>query len=129
MKKLTITGNVGKDPELISDLSGSYFAVFPVGISTGSKGYPKTDWVQVSCNGKMAEMAHNCIRKGTKVLIEGYPKVHPYLDKASLPSASLRLYAHTLELLSWQNRDTIIYDPNEGIDVANELSEDESIAR
>ncbi|MFN7093784.1 MAG: single-stranded DNA-binding protein [Burkholderiales bacterium] len=100
MKKMFITGNVGKDPELRADQSGNAFATFSVGVSVGTKQNPKTDWVEVSCNGKLADIARTYVKKGTKILIEGYPTATAYLNRENKPVASLRLYANNLELLS-----------------------------
>lgn len=53
MKKLIITGNVGDDPIIRTNPSGAEFACFSVGVSVGVKENPKTDWVDVTCNGKL----------------------------------------------------------------------------
>ena len=100
MKRLTITGNIGRDPELHLDQSGKQFATFSVGISVGTKHTPKTDWVDVNCNGKLAEIVCAYARKGTKVLVDGYPNVHAYINKDNVPVGTLRLYASSIELLS-----------------------------
>ena len=100
MKRLTITGNIGRDPEMRLDPSGTQFATFAVGISTGTKTNPKTDWVDVSCNGKLAEIACMYAKKGTKVLVDGYPNVNAYINKDNIPVGTMRLYANSIELLS-----------------------------
>ncbi|MBP9742167.1 MAG: single-stranded DNA-binding protein [Burkholderiales bacterium] len=100
MKKIIITGNVGKDPELRADQNSTQFATFSVGVSVGTKQNPKTDWVEVSCNGKLAELAKNYIKKGMKLLIEGYPSASAYINRDNKPVASLRVYANVIEFLS-----------------------------
>jgi len=100
MKKIILTGNVGRDPELRADQTGNQFATFSVGVSVGTKQNPKTDWVDISCNGKLADIARNYIRKGTKVLVEGYPTANAYINKENKPVATIRVYANTIELLS-----------------------------
>ena len=100
MKRLTITGNIGRDPELRLDPSGVQFATFSVAVPVGTKQNPKTDWVDVSCNGRLAEIACAYAKKGTKVLVDGYPNVNAYINKDNLPIASLRLYARSIELLN-----------------------------
>ena len=57
MKKIIITGNVGRDPEVRSDQSGAQFVTFSVGVSVGTKQNPKTDWVDISCGGKLVDVA------------------------------------------------------------------------
>ena len=100
MKKIIITGNVGRDPELRADQGGNQFATFSVGVSVGTKQSPKTDWVEVSCNGKLADLAKNYIKKGSKLLIEGFPSANAYINKENKPVASLRVFANTVEFLS-----------------------------
>lgn len=100
MKKIIITGNVGKDPEIRADQTGNSFATFSVGISVGTKQTPKTDWVEISCNGKLSEIARNYIKKGTKILVEGFPSVNAYINRENQPVATLRIYANVIELLS-----------------------------
>ena len=99
MKRLTITGNIGRDPELRLDPSGVQFATFSVAVPVGTKANPKTDWVDVSCNGKVAEIACTYARKGTKVLVDGFPAVNAYINKDNIPIGTLRLYANSIELM------------------------------
>lgn len=100
MKKIIITGNVGRDPEMRADQTGGQFASFSVGVSVGTKQNPKTDWVDVTCNGKLSDIARNFIKKGTKVLIEGFPSVNAYISRENKPVGTLRVYANNIELLS-----------------------------
>jgi single-strand DNA-binding protein len=100
MKRLTITGNIGRDPELRLDPSGAQFATFSVAVAVGTKANPKTDWVDVSCNGKLAEIACTYAKKGSKVLVDGYPNVNAYINKDNIPVGTMRLYANSLELLN-----------------------------
>ncbi len=98
MKKILITGNVGRDPDVRVDQSGNNFATFSVAVSVGTK-KPKTDWVQVSCTGKLSEIARNYIKKGSKLLVEGFPTVNVYLDKQNKPTGTLVVYANNIEFL------------------------------
>lgn len=99
MKKIIVTGNVGKDPELRADQSGGQFATFSVGVSVGTKQNPKTDWVEISCNGKLADIAKSYIKKGSKILVEGFPSVNAYVNRENKPVGTLRIYANNIELL------------------------------
>lgn len=112
MKKMIVTGNVGRDPEVRSDQSGSQFVTFSIGVSVGTKQNPKTDWVEISCGGRLVDVARNYVRKGTKVLIEGFPSVSAYMTKENKPAASMRVYANNLELLSKREDDSPSGDYN-----------------
>lgn len=97
MKKILITGNVGRDPEMRADQSGGQFASFSVGISVGKD---KTDWADITCSGKLAEIARQYIKKGSKLLIEGFPSVNAYMSRENKPIGTLRIYANNIEFLS-----------------------------
>ena len=98
MKKIIITGNVGRDPEMKISQNGEEFVTFSLGVSVGTKDKPKTDWVDISCNGKLVDIVRNYVRKGTKLLIDGYPTVNAYMNKENKPVGVLKVFAHNLEL-------------------------------
>lgn len=100
MKKILITGNLGKDPEKKFDGTGNQFVTFSVGVGVGNKENPKTDWVDVSCNGKLAELASTYLTKGAKVLVSGFPSVNAYVNKENKAVGVLRIYADNIEFLS-----------------------------
>ncbi len=118
MKRITVTGNIGRDPETRMDPSGNQFVTFSVGIIVGSKQHPRTDWVEVSCNGKLAEIAATYAKKGNKVLVDGFPHVNAYINKENTPVATQRIYAHVIELLNRVSSqgddvsgvDSVVYD-------------------
>ncbi|MCE2706549.1 MAG: single-stranded DNA-binding protein [Proteobacteria bacterium] len=100
MKKIIITGNLGRDPEMRSDQKGGQFATFALAVSIGTKQNPKTDWVDISCNGKLAEIICTYAKKGTKVLVSGFPSVNAYINKENVAVGVLRVYADDIEFLS-----------------------------
>ena len=126
MKKIIITGNVGRDPEMRADQTGGEFASFSVGVSVGTKQNPKTDWVDVTCNGKLSDIARNYIKKGTKVLVEGFPSVNAYINRENKPVGTLRVYANSIELLSKRDDlasgDTTVNEPVYNLPDVNESS-------
>ena len=103
MKKILITGNVGKDPERRADQNGNSFATFSVAVSVGNKQTPKTDWVDVTCSGKLADVVCTYLKKGTKVLVSGFPSVNAYINRDNVAIATLRVYANEVEFLSAKN--------------------------
>ncbi|MBY0379169.1 MAG: single-stranded DNA-binding protein [Burkholderiales bacterium] len=100
MKKIIITGNLGRDPEKRSDSTGNQFATFSVAIPVGTKQNPKTDWVDVSCGGKLADVVCTYLKKGSKVLVSGFPTVNAYINKENTAVGVLRIYADDIEFLS-----------------------------
>ncbi len=111
MKRLTITGNLGRDPELRIDPEGNSFATFSVAVPMGNKANRRTDWIDVNCNGKLAEIVTTYARKGNKVLVDGFPSVGAYINADNVPVPVQRLYAHTLEILNRAERDTSLDVP------------------
>lgn len=100
MKRIIITGNLGRDPEKRADPEGNSYATFSVGVAIGSKQKPKTDWVDVSCKDKLAEIVCAHLKKGAKVLVSGFPSVNAYINKENVAVGILRIYADDIEFMS-----------------------------
>ncbi len=100
MKKIIVTGNVGRDVTAHASPNGNQFAVFSIGVSVGTKQSPKTDWIEVVCNDKLAEIAKNYIKKGTRLLIEGFPSVSAYINKENKAVGTLKINANNFEFLN-----------------------------
>lgn len=104
MKKIFVTGNVGRDPETRYAPSGESFVTFSLAVSSGTKANPRTDWMEISCNGKTAEVVQNYVRKGTKLLIEGIPSVNAYINKEGKAVGTMRVTASTIEFIGSRER-------------------------
>ncbi len=99
MKKIFVTGNVGRDPESRYAPSGESFVTFSLAVTTGSKDNQKTDWLEISCNGRTAETVQKWVRKGTKLLVEGTPSANAYVNKEGKAVATLRVSASNIEFI------------------------------
>ncbi len=99
MKKLTITGHIGRDAEVRINNRGNEFATFSVAVGVGTKENPKTDWVDVVANGKLCAIAKHFVKKGSKVLVEGFPTAHGFIQDGVI-HAKIRVIAGRIELLS-----------------------------
>ena len=100
MKKIMITGHLGRDPEGRHAPNGEWFVTFTVAVNVGTKTNPRTDWVDVSCNGKLTEIAQKYLKKGTRILVEGFPSTSAYINKEGKAVSTLRIAAKMLEILS-----------------------------
>lgn len=104
MLKLTAIGSVGADAE-VKKVNGKSVIQFSVAHSekyTDSKGEKQesTTWVRCSKwadDGKTGVAEY--IKKGTKVYVEGFPKVQTYTTKDGKQGASLELRVLQVELL------------------------------
>lgn len=110
MKKIIVTGNVGRDPEVRHAPSGESFVTFSFAVTTGPKNNLKTDWLEISCNGKTAEVVQNYVRKGTKLLVEGTPSANAYINKEGKPVATLRVSASSIEFIGSKERSEDVGD-------------------
>jgi len=88
MQKITIIGNLGRDPEMRYTPNGAAVTSFSVAVTrkyTTSEGQQReeTDWFNVSCWNKLAETANQYLTKGKQVYIEGRISVRLYDDTRS----------------------------------------------
>jgi single-strand DNA-binding protein len=69
--KITLAGNLGRDPEMRYMQDGTAVTNFSVAVNDGYGDNKKTIWVRVSVWGKRAEVANQYLTKGSKILVEG----------------------------------------------------------
>jgi single-strand DNA-binding protein len=100
MRKIFFNGNVGRNPETRYAQDGKSFVTFSVAVNVGTKDNQKTDWYEVSCNGRTAEIVAQYVKAGTKVLVEGTPSVSAWINKEGQAVASQRVNATNVEMLS-----------------------------
>ncbi len=77
INKVILVGNLGRDPETRYTQAGSAVARFSVATSEGWRDkstqemQERTEWHNVVCFARLAEIAGEYLRKGSKVYIEG----------------------------------------------------------
>lgn len=104
MNRLTITGNLGSDPEMRYTRSGAAFANFPVAVNerwTNSAGerQERTTWFQVTAWSGLAEVCQNYLSKGSKVLVEGSLSLDTWQGNDGQTRANLAVRATEVEFL------------------------------
>ncbi|WP_095211281.1 single-stranded DNA-binding protein [Endozoicomonas ascidiicola] len=87
VNKVILVGNLGNDPEFRSTANGSSIATLSVATSeawkdrnTGQQ-QEKTEWHRVVLFGKLAEIAQQYVRKGSKIYIEGKLQTRKWQDQ------------------------------------------------
>lgn len=87
VNKVILVGNLGRDPELRYSPNGGAVANLSLATSrqwkdknTGEK-VEKTEWHRIILFRKLAEIAGEYLRKGSKVYIEGHLQTRKYQDK------------------------------------------------
>lgn len=97
-------GNLGKDPEMRFMPDGKAVTNFSIAISEKYKdksGEAKevTEWVNVAFFGKLAEIAGEYLKKGSKVYIEGKMKTEKY-SKDGVDRYTTKIIGEKMEMLS-----------------------------
>jgi single-strand DNA-binding protein len=86
LNKITLIGNVGRDPEVRQLPSGDAVANFTLATSEtwkdkkGEK-QERTEWHRVDVFGKLAEVVESYVKKGSKVYVEGAMTYDEWTDK------------------------------------------------
>src|SRR3981081_2360833 len=103
MAKISIIGNVGRDPEMRMTPSGRPVCDFSVAVNrvsnSGGERSEQTDWYRVSCWGKQAETAQQTIRRGQQIYVAGRCSPRPYTNKDNVEKTSLDISCNDFQLL------------------------------
>ncbi len=118
VNKITLIGNLGRDPEMRYTPSGQQVTNFSIGVGMsapdGNGGYSEyTMWPRVTVWGKSAEACNQYLKKGSKVYIEGRlecdkktggPRIWTRQD--GTPGASFEVTARDVVFLSSKGEET-----------------------
>lgn len=103
--KITVVGNLGRDPELRYTPQGN--AVCNFSIATNEKKRDKagemqdvTTWFRVTLWGKQAENASKYLTKGSPVYIEGRLRVEEWTDRDGNNRYTLEVQGSDMQFLS-----------------------------
>lgn len=88
MQILTITGNVGRDPEQRNTQGGDTITSFSVGVRQGWGDKASTNWFRCSVWGKRGDTIRQHLAKGMKVTVVGELTIGEYDGK---PQYELRV--------------------------------------
>ena len=88
VNKVFLLGNVGKDPEIRATAGGMNVASFSLATADRQKDpqgnwTDKTEWHNIVCFQRTAEIVRDYVKKGTQLLIEGKIQTRSWDDKAS----------------------------------------------
>lgn len=105
LNKITLIGNLGRDPEMRYAPSGSPVTTFSMAVSrrwNSREGEAKeeTDWFTVTCWDRLAETANQYLQKGRQAYVEGRVRLHTWDDtQTGEKRARLEVVATSLVLL------------------------------
>lgn len=88
VNKVLLLGNVGKDPEIRATASGMTVASFSLATADRAKDAQgnwadKTEWHNLVCFQRTAEIVRDYVKKGTQLFIEGKIQTRSWDDKES----------------------------------------------
>lgn len=104
LNKAQVIGNLGADPKV----SNGQTKVASFRVATTERGYTlqngtqvpdRTEWHNVVCFGKMAEVVEKYLKKGAKVFIEGKMRTRQYDDKNGVSRSIMEIHAESMEML------------------------------
>ena len=108
MNKLTIIGNLTRDPELRTTSAGVNVCDFTVAVNRRQRrdaknGQPEADFFRVSAWRERGELCAKYLAKGRKVCVVGPVSVRTYTGNDGTTRASLEVTADEVEFLSSRN--------------------------
>jgi single-strand DNA-binding protein len=98
MNRITIAGNVGREPELKYSNAGMAILKFSVADTSGKDDKKKTIWHSVTAFGDLAENAAASLGKGTRVVIEGKLTEDTYTNKDGVEVKKMQVLADDVML-------------------------------
>ena len=108
MNKLTIIGNLTRDPELRTTSAGINVCDFTVAVNRrvrrdAQSSQPEADFFRVSAWRQLGENCAKFLAKGRKVCVVGPVSVRTYQSSDGTTRASLEVTAEDVEFLSARN--------------------------
>ncbi len=120
LNKVTLIGNLGRDPETRYMPSGDAMTTISIATTenwkdkvTGEK-KEMTEWHRISFFGKLAEIAGQYLKKGSSVYVEGSLRTRKYTDKDGIEKYATDIRADSMQMLGGRATSTGMddgYDP------------------
>ena len=104
INKVILVGNLGRDPEVRSTPSGQPVASFTLATSRRWKDksgqrQEQTEWHQIVCWGRQAEVAGQYLTKGKQIYVEGRLQTRQWDDKDGNKRYTTEIKADRITLL------------------------------
>lgn len=102
MNTITVSGNVGRDPELKYSANGTAVVKFSVADTTGKDDNKKTVWHDVVVFKEQAENVAASVRKGSRVIVTGRLDKSEYIGKDGVKKQRVEIIADDVSIsLRW----------------------------
>lgn len=105
VNKVTIIGNLGRDPETRYSPDGGAITTIAVATSrqwkdkTSGERKEETEWHRIVFFGRQAEIASEYLKKGRPVYVEGRLKTRKWQDKEGVERYTTEIVAEEMQLL------------------------------
>lgn len=104
VNKVILVGNLGKDPELREFANGGAVANTTLATSESWKDkdgnrQERTEWHNVVFHNKLAEVATEYLRKGSKVYVEGKLRTRKWEDKEGVTRYTTEISVENMQML------------------------------
>lgn len=105
VNKVIIIGNLGQDPECRSSQNGTLFANLSVATDESYKDkqtgqvVPRTEWHKIILAGRLAEIAQQYLKKGSKIYIEGRLQTRKWQDQNGQDRYTTEIRGGELQML------------------------------
>jgi single-strand DNA-binding protein len=101
LNKVQLIGNLGRDPEIKYAPGGQTVTQFSIAVARNSKkDGEQTDWFKVICWEKLAEIADQYLKKGSRVFVEGRLQIREYTGRDGSKKNVTEIVANDMILLS-----------------------------
>lgn len=106
LNRVSLIGNLAKDPEVRYTQSGTAVGNLRMGVTErrkeGEEYKDQTEWVSVVCFGKTAENASKYLQKGRQIFVEGRLQTRTWEDKTGQTRYTTEVVASQLLFLGSQ---------------------------
>jgi single-strand DNA-binding protein len=105
INKVILIGNLGSDPEVKYMPSGDAVANFSLATSDGWKDkqtgeqQERTEWHRICMYARLAEIAGEYLKKGSKVYIEGSLRTRKWQDQNGVEKYTTEIIANNMQML------------------------------
>lgn len=110
LNKCMFIGRLGNDPECRYMPNGNAVASFSIACGEKWKDQQgqvqeRTEWVNCTAFGKLAEIVGEYLRKGSKVFVEGKMKTEKYKDNNGVEKYSTKITVQNMQMLDSKPQD------------------------
>ena len=111
LNQCSFIGRLGKDPETRYTTLGEAVSSFSIAVGSSWKDkagakQERTEWVNITAWGKLAEICAEYLKKGQQVYIQGRIKTEKYTDKSGVDKYATKIVAETMQMLGGKSDKT-----------------------